>query len=163
MRKKNILEILEEKIKNRESARKSRSNKISKLNVLSTQVSELNNETELLKQENNNLKYENMQLKNEVSYLKNIINNYNPNNQSTDTTINNSSLLLFILIFSFGLFWNMDYSIINSIKNQKNEMFQFLAPEVEEPTLKKMFESMENLDMTKNQHRNDVELFCTNV
>jgi len=127
------------RIKNRESARKSRKNKRTKLDTLSSQVQELTDETNNLRLDNNNLRQENFQLKNEVVYLQSVISNYNNSYESktsvkpekaSSSPMSSHSIILFVILFSFGILWNLDSSIFTSSFNFQNNKHQFIAQNV---------------------------------
>jgi regulator of replication initiation timing len=167
------------RIKNRESARKSRMNKRTKLDTLSVQVQDLNDQTSILIQENEQLKIENYQLKNEVFYLKNIIhaNNYQVNNipvkeetTKSSSPIGSHSIFLFVLLFSFGILWNLDVSIFSSplLQNAKPQFFSSAPPKAYvDPVFDKLLDNInediqENKQDTQRIHnlKKDVELCC---
>jgi len=176
---------LRRRIKNRESARKSRMNKRTKLDTLSGQVKDLNDHTMLLQQENDSLKRENSQLKNEVIYLKNVISTYSYGNHGNNNTvkeeepsssksISTHSILLFVLLFSFGILWNLDVSIFSTsiIQNTKSQFLsQTIQPpkSIDDPTLDQLWENIQkenqgsenNQDNPNYQHlKKDVEICC---
>jgi len=166
------------RIKNRESARKSRMNKRTKLDTLSVQVKDLNDHTSLLIQENEQLKQENFQLKNEVIYLKNIINTHNHGKQNisvkeetkSSSPMGSHSILLFVMLFSFGILWNLDVSIFNSplLHNTKTQFLSTPPPKtIEDPSLDKLLNNMnhdegQNEETTQRFHnfKKDVEICC---
>jgi len=166
------------RIKNRESARKSRMNKRTKLDNLSGQVKGLNDQTALLKQENESLKLENYQLKNEVIYLRNFINTQNYGKQGntsvkeetkSSSPMGSHSILLFVILFSFGILWNLDVSIFNSplLQNSKPQFLTQTPPKtIDDPMLEKLLDNMHDEGQTEletqrfHDYKKDVEICC---
>jgi len=181
----NLVKDIKRRIRNRESARKSRRNKKTKIEVLQDKVSQLNGENlglkqdvYSLKQDVCNLTQENVNLKNEVVYWREL----NNKPKSPDTEMNSSapglstqSVILFVVLFSFGILWNMDISSVVHNSFGKNYNNQYVNPMLnrfeEDPLLDKLFE--ENLfssgdtynsrgyrDHLKDKGRKDVETCC---
>jgi len=153
-------------------------NKRTKLDTLSGQVKDLNDHTVLLLQENEQLKQENFQLKNEVTYLRNIIHTNNcqvniPVKEETtkSSSMGSHSILLFVILFSFGILWNLDVSIFSSplLQNAKPQFFSGAPPKAYvDPMLDKLLDNInddippENVqEMQRIQKsKKDVELCC---
>jgi len=174
------------RIKNRESARKSRKNKRTKLDTLAYEVQELTDESSNLRQENLNLRQENFQLKNEVVYLQSVISNYNNSYESkksikpenSSSPMSTHSVILFVFLFSFGILWNLDSSIFNSSYNLlQNNKHQFISQSVknnlvEDKVLNQLLDKIQNDaragDMNydgdptfeKSPPKKDVEICC---
>jgi len=117
---KELVKDLRRKIKNRESARKSRMNKKSKVEDLEKKVKKLHDSTTYLSEYVAVLKNENKQLKEEIVYLMNLIQKnpifsklfqeylLNPQNEEFFNKLNSQSLFLMALIYSLGLITNVE-------------------------------------------------------
>jgi len=117
---KELIKDLRRKIKNRESARKSRMNKKSKVEDLEKKVKKLHDSTTYLSEYVAVLKNENKQLKEEIVYLMNLIQRnpifsslfqeylLNPQNEEFFSTLNSQSLFLMALLYSLGLMTNVE-------------------------------------------------------
>jgi len=117
---KELVKDLRRKIKNRESARKSRMNKKSKVEDLEKKVKKLTDSTYNLREYIAVLKNENSKLKEEIVYLMNLIqknpifsnlfNEYilNPQNEAFFSSLNSQSFFLLTLLYSFGLISNVE-------------------------------------------------------
>jgi len=117
---KELVKDLRRKIKNRESARKSRMNKKSKVEDLEIKVKKLHDSTTYLSEYVAVLKNENKQLKEEIVYLMNLIQRnpifstlfqeylLNPQNEFFSTLNSHQSLFLMALLYSFGLLTNVE-------------------------------------------------------
>jgi len=184
----NLVKDIKRRIRNRESARKSRRNKKTKIEVLQDKVNQLNGENLGLKQDVYGLKQdvcnltqENINLKNEVVYWRELNNNKpkspdNEMNSSAPGGLSTQSVILFVVLFSFGMLWNMDIASVVQNSFGKNYNNQYVNPMLnrfeEDPLLDKLFE--ENLfssgdtynsrsyrdHLKDNKGRKDVETCC---
>jgi archaellum component FlaC len=102
-----LVNDMNRKIRNRESARKSRLNKKKTLQSLNAKVDELNEENEHLKKENESLKREVIHLRSQL----NSINTQNSFQSVAPSGYNTQSVLLFVFLFTFAILWNIDGSI----------------------------------------------------
>eukprot|EP01129_Flabellula_baltica_P003496 TRINITY_DN1324_c0_g1_i1.p1 TRINITY_DN1324_c0_g1~~TRINITY_DN1324_c0_g1_i1.p1 ORF type:complete len:353 (+),score=62.77 TRINITY_DN1324_c0_g1_i1:288-1346(+) len=107
-----LLAKISKKIKNRESARRSRANKKNKMKDLEKQLKSRDNELAALKSENELLKKENESLRSQVTYFNTMLNNRAQNNNPQDLYTNpwgtQTSTVLFIFLFTFGILLNFD-------------------------------------------------------
>jgi len=188
----NLLRDIRRRIKNRESARKSRKNKRTKMSTLEGQVMELTDETVGLKREIFNLKVENNQLRSEVVYLQNVINSSHASHEMNNmkqvkeepplssnplpgSAINTQSILLFVILFSFGLLWNLDTNVIfNSSSSFFHGRKQFINEVVrhhaEDPMLDQLLnriqddgrcaEEAHKANKDHGEQEKDVEICC---
>jgi len=159
-----FIKDIKRKIKNRESARKSRRCRKSKIDVLQSKVSILNNENVALKSEMKNLKQENTNLKGEVNYWR--------ENFGKDTSkgLSTQNLILFVILFSFGMLWNLDLSRGVSYYFEKSndkvyDISSVFEEYVEDPLLDKLLngETEENYyskNMRERKKPKDVEVCC---
>eukprot|EP01129_Flabellula_baltica_P002115 TRINITY_DN11966_c0_g1_i1.p1 TRINITY_DN11966_c0_g1~~TRINITY_DN11966_c0_g1_i1.p1 ORF type:complete len:377 (+),score=78.95 TRINITY_DN11966_c0_g1_i1:57-1187(+) len=112
-----LLAKIAKKIKNRESARRSRANKKNKMKDLEKQLKSRDNEIAALRSENELLKKENSDLRSQVNYFNSMLNNRAQNNNPQDLYSNpwasQTSTVLFIFLFTFGILLNFDSSSMN--------------------------------------------------
>jgi len=141
-----LVKDIKRRIKNRESARKSRNIKRSKLDNLEGKVKELKEENTSLKNEVSYLRQYNSQLQMEVIKLNNISYTTTPIKEEVDSShkgITTQSIVLFVVLFSFGLLWNLDTNtFISSIGGYKSNRENFnVFPTVDEDLeLSKLFD-----------------------
>jgi hypothetical protein len=184
---KELVRDIRRRIKNRESARKCRRSRLTKLEILQVKVKEKNEETIILREENSALKIENTKLKNEVFFLQNVINGnatytdvkkpikeeYQTPSQP-NSVINTQSIFLFVLLFSFGIFWNFDSNMLGSLlKSTNKNHFLSEIPDMEDPMLDQILGKIQDKnpsnkyedyssrykEETKN-YKKDVEICC---
>jgi len=94
--------------------------------------------------------------------------------ESSHSPMNTNSILLFIFLFSFGLLWNLDFTIFNSIsiQNLQNTKVPFLSQPIknqEDPTINQLLDKIQiegeetkyhsNL-IEQKQLKKDVEICC---
>jgi len=107
-----FLDKIAKKIKNRESARRSRANKKTKFQDLEETIKGRDKEIEILKSENELLKKENGDLRDRLTYVTSLLNNRNqgssPQNFYANPFGTPSSTVFFIFLFTFGILWNID-------------------------------------------------------
>jgi len=178
---KDKLRDIKKRIKNRESARKSRNNKRNKLETLEYQVKDLTEETVTLREEISYLTQENHQLKSEVVYLRNYYSNPETKvehklcKEESKSMINGQSILLFVILFSFGIFWNLDGDVFGTSIgfSSKNNHFRFAETKgtYEDPSLDLLLNKIDSEDISKedirsfrdydpSQPKKDVEICC---
>jgi len=174
-----IVKDIKRRIKNRESARKSRKIKRNKLDVLEGKVKDLKEENNNLKMEVSHLRIENNQLRNEVvrlnspsySYYSNI--KEDPHISSQSKGVTTQSVVFFVILFSFGLLWNLDTNAIISSFGSKSNKDYFMSNvfQAEDPELSKLFNDYEgyseeminnykNLNEKSKPRIKDVETCC---
>jgi len=159
---KELIRDIRRRIKNRESARKCRRSRLTKLEILQGKVNEMNEETIILREENSALKVENTKLKNEVFFLQDIINGnqtylntYNEVKRpikeeyqlpsQPNSVINTQSIFLFVLLFSFGIFWNFDSNMLGSLlKGTNKNHFLTESIEIEDHMLDQIFDKIKD-------------------
>jgi hypothetical protein len=124
-----FLDKIAKKIKNRESARRSRANKKTKFQDLEEAIRSRDKEIEILKSENELLKKENGDLRNRVSYFTSLLNNRNngqnqnnPQNFYANPFGSQGSTVLFIFLFTFGILWNLDSNLSFFSKSDVNDL-----------------------------------------
>jgi len=111
-------------------------------------VQQLNQENENLRNEIAMLRNENNDLRQQVSYLSSFFNSTTSDNsllKKGQSQINSQSILLFVILISFGILWNLDSSIFDSKFIFNNNKINFLN------------------DMKYNQYANNQKLFSKNI